>query len=79
MAISFSGGGSWSTRREPSTLGKQLVNFITDITEILLKVALNTNYSKLYQTTCWGPFHIHIKVNLNKIKHQHPVLGHIFY
>ena len=40
-----------------------------DITEILLKVALNTNYSKLYQTTCWGPFHIHIKVNLNKIKH----------
>ena len=28
-ATSFSGGGSWSTRREPPTLGKQLVNFIT--------------------------------------------------
>jgi len=25
----FSGGGSRSTRREPPTLGKQLVNFIT--------------------------------------------------
>ena len=29
MAASFSGGGSRSTRREPPTLGKQLVNFIT--------------------------------------------------
>ena len=29
MVTSFSGGGSLSTRREPSTLGKQLVNFIT--------------------------------------------------
>ena len=29
MATSFSGVGSWSTRREPSTMGKQLVNFIT--------------------------------------------------
>jgi hypothetical protein len=29
MATSFSGGGSQSTRREPPTLGKQLVNFIT--------------------------------------------------
>ena len=28
MATSFSGGGSRSTRREPPTLGKQLVNFI---------------------------------------------------
>ena len=28
MATSFS-GGSWSTRREPPTMGKQLVNFIT--------------------------------------------------
>jgi hypothetical protein len=27
MAISFSGGGSRSTRREPPTLGKQLVNY----------------------------------------------------
>jgi len=26
---SFSGGRSQSTRREPSTMGKQLVNFIT--------------------------------------------------
>jgi hypothetical protein len=29
MATSFSGGRSWSTRREPSTMGKQLVNIIT--------------------------------------------------
>jgi hypothetical protein len=29
MATSFSGGGSQSTRREPLTIGKQLVNFIT--------------------------------------------------
>jgi hypothetical protein len=29
MAISFSGGRSQSTRREPPTMGKQLVNFIT--------------------------------------------------
>jgi hypothetical protein len=29
MATSFSGGGRRSTRREPPTLGKQLVNFIT--------------------------------------------------
>ena len=28
-ATSFSGGGSWSTRREPPTMGKQLVNLIT--------------------------------------------------
>jgi hypothetical protein len=27
MATSFSGGGSWSTQREPLTMGKQLVNF----------------------------------------------------
>jgi hypothetical protein len=29
MATSFSGGGSRSTRKEPPTMGKQLVNFIT--------------------------------------------------
>ena len=29
MATSFSGGGSQGTRREPPSLGKQLVNFIT--------------------------------------------------
>jgi hypothetical protein len=29
MASSFSGGRSRSTRREPPTMGKQLVNFIT--------------------------------------------------
>jgi hypothetical protein len=29
MATSFSGGGSRSSRREPPTMGKQLVNFIT--------------------------------------------------
>ena len=29
MATSFSAGRNWSTRREPPTMGKQLVNFIT--------------------------------------------------
>jgi hypothetical protein len=29
IAASFSGGGSWSTRREPPTMGNQLVSFIT--------------------------------------------------
>jgi hypothetical protein len=29
MATSFSGGGSRSTRKQPPTMGKQLVNFIT--------------------------------------------------
>jgi hypothetical protein len=29
MVTSFSGGRSLSTRREPLTMGKQLVNFIT--------------------------------------------------
>ena len=29
MATSFSGGRSRSTRREPPTIGKQLVDFIT--------------------------------------------------
>jgi hypothetical protein len=28
MATSFCGGRRWSTRREPPTIGKQLVNFI---------------------------------------------------
>jgi hypothetical protein len=35
MATSFSGGGSQSTRREPPTMGKQLVNFITCGCEIV--------------------------------------------
>jgi hypothetical protein len=29
MAVSFIGGRNRSTRREPPTMGKQLVNFIT--------------------------------------------------
>jgi hypothetical protein len=29
MATNFSGRGSWSIRREPPTMGKQLVNIIT--------------------------------------------------
>jgi hypothetical protein len=29
METSFSNGGSWSTRRESPTMGKQLVNFVT--------------------------------------------------
>ena len=34
MATSFSGGGSQSTRREPPTMDKQLVNFITCACEL---------------------------------------------
>jgi hypothetical protein len=29
VAVSFIGGGNWSTWRKPSTMGKQLVSFIT--------------------------------------------------
>jgi hypothetical protein len=29
MEISFNGGRSWNTRREPPTMGKHLENFIT--------------------------------------------------
>jgi hypothetical protein len=29
MAVSFISGGNMSTRREPPTMGNQLVNFIT--------------------------------------------------
>jgi hypothetical protein len=34
MATSFGGGESQSIRREPLTLGKQLVNFITSGCEL---------------------------------------------
>ena len=40
MATSFSGGGSRSTQREPPTLGKQLVNFITcDFLKYMVRVS----------------------------------------
>jgi len=29
MATSFSGGKSWSTRREPPTMGKKPINVVT--------------------------------------------------
>jgi hypothetical protein len=29
VGTSFNGGRSWSTRKEPPAMGKQLVNFIT--------------------------------------------------
>jgi len=49
MATSFSGGGSRSTRREPPTLGKQLVNFITCGCEKQnAHVPLNINQSLTY-------------------------------
>jgi hypothetical protein len=59
MATSFSGGGSRSSRREPPTMGKQLVNFYHlrlktgghDIAEILLKVALKYQKSKSINQT----------------------------
>jgi len=31
MATGFSGGGSWSIRREPPTMGKQLISFISTL------------------------------------------------
>jgi hypothetical protein len=57
MATSFSSGGSRSTRREPPTLGKQLVNFIT----CGGKVALSTKIQIQIQ------IHLHIK-GRSKIK-----------
>jgi hypothetical protein len=38
MATSFGGGGNRSTRREPPTMGKQLVNFITWREYLLKKI-----------------------------------------
>jgi hypothetical protein len=37
MATSFSGGRSWSTRRELPTMGKQLVNFFTCVPFFVLQ------------------------------------------
>jgi hypothetical protein len=34
MVTSFSGGGSRSTQREPSTLGKQLVNIHDEVPDL---------------------------------------------
>jgi hypothetical protein len=40
MVTSFSGGGSRSTRREPSTMGKQLVNFYQKVKEKKKKIII---------------------------------------
>ena len=40
MATSFSGGRSRSTRREPPTMGKQLVNFITCVCNMVYQIYL---------------------------------------
>jgi hypothetical protein len=46
VAVSFVGGGYPSSQRKPLTCRKSLTNFIKtdchDLTELLLKVALNT-------------------------------------
>jgi hypothetical protein len=55
MATSFSGGGSRSTRREPPTLGKQLVNFINCAAQVILLFFLFTAASVLpekYEVFC---------------------------
>jgi len=46
MATSFSGGRSRSTRREPPTMGKQLVNFIPCGCESSAPVLHNCTWSK---------------------------------
>jgi len=46
MATSFSGGRSRSTRREPPTMGKQLVNFITCSCE------LSASFFVIYKAGC---------------------------
>ena len=57
MATSFSGGGSRSTRREPPTLGKQLVNFITFGCEssapFLLFTKLGSNPRRIGDKLVW--------------------------
>jgi hypothetical protein len=55
MATSFSGGRSRSTRREPLTMGKQLVSFITcgndkGLKNYEMKVENLSNYLSI--TTC---------------------------
>ena len=51
MASSFSGGGSRSSRREPPTMGKQLLNFITCGCESSagchMKVKLSNNIDRI--------------------------------
>ena len=56
MATSFSGGRSRSTRREPPTMGKQLVNFITSGCEssaLFFVIYKPTSYWWLACMSCW--------------------------
>ena len=57
MATSFSGGGRRSTRREPSTMGKQLANFITcgceSSTPFLLFTKLGANPRRIGDRLVW--------------------------
>ena len=51
MATSFSGGRSRSTRREPATMGKQLVNFIPEAAprQHILRASFQT---KVWHASC---------------------------
>jgi hypothetical protein len=52
MATSFSGGGSRSTRREPPTMGKQLVNLNKDVVYIyFVNSYIGNIYSILWSAT----------------------------
>jgi hypothetical protein len=59
MATSFSCGGSWSTRREPPTMGKQLANFITcgcESSAPFFSLALSTATTLSLSMAVWGFF-----------------------
>jgi hypothetical protein len=72
MATSFSGGGSRSTRREPPTMGKQLVNFITCGCEssapFLLCTKPGANTRRCIQTFFVGCGQALTQLKLNKIR-----------
>ena len=77
MATSFSGGGS---RREPPTMGKQLVNFITCGCESSVPLAvqkhvkyLNWRDDNVRNTQIPSPNYMHIRGHLkflNTIRHR---------
>ena len=67
MATSLSGGGSRSTRKEPPTLGRQLVNFITWCSK---SSALFCNLQS------WARTHLSLSINYLKWSKKKPTYVH---
>ena len=70
MATSFSGGRSWSIRREPLTMGKQLILYHLRLrTHAILVIGLyellGNPTTKLIEPP--GPFNTQIKCDRNRI------------